>query len=66
MKNRLRALRAERAWTQTDLGRRVGVSRQAISAIESGRYVPSLTLALKTARAFGRTIEEIYQLEEGD
>ena len=60
MNNRLRVLRAERQWSQEELGGRVGVSRQAINAIETGRYDPSLPLAFKLARLFGRHIEEIF------
>jgi len=58
--NRLRVLRAERAWTQSELAGRVGVSRQTINVIETGKYDPSLPLAFKLAAVFGRTIEEIF------
>jgi putative transcriptional regulator len=61
MKNRLRDLRAERNWTQSELGARVGVSRQAIIAIESGRFDPSLPLAFKLARTFKLRIEDIFE-----
>ena len=60
MKNRLRLLRAERGWSQEELGGRVGVSRQAINAVETGRYDPSLPLAFRLARLFGCPIEEIF------
>lgn len=60
MDNRLRILRAERAWSQADLGAQLGVSRQAINAIETGRYDPSLPLAFKIARLFGQPIEQIF------
>jgi len=66
MKNRLRVLRAEHNWSQLELGMRVGVSRQAINAIETGKYDPSLPLALKVARLFGKRVEEIFELEEND
>ena len=66
MKNRLRVLRAEHNWSQLELGMRVGVSRQAINAIETGKYDPSLPLALKVARLFGKRVEEIFALEEND
>ena len=66
MKTRLRVLRAERNWSQIELGLRVGVSRQAINAIETGKYDPSLPLALKIARLFETRVEEIFELEEGD
>jgi putative transcriptional regulator len=58
--NRLRALRAERNWTQQDLASAVGVSRQTINAIESGKYDPSLPLAFKLAEAFSLAIGEIF------
>ena len=60
MKNRLKILRAERNWSQEELGGRVGVSRQAINAIETGKYDPSLPLAFKIARLFAQPIEEIF------
>lgn len=66
MKNRLRVMRAELNWSQMELGLRAGVSRQAINAIETGKYDPSLPLAMKLARLFGKTVEEIFELEETD
>ncbi len=60
MKNRLRALRAERDWTQADLARRLDVSRQTVNAIETEKYEPSLTLAFKIARLFGQRIEDVF------
>jgi putative transcriptional regulator len=60
VKNRLKVLRAEQDWSQAELGGRVGVSRHAIIAIESGKHDPSLPLAFKFARLFGQTIEEIF------
>ena len=66
MKNRLRVLRAERNWSQMELGLRVGVSRQAINAIETGKYDPSLPLAMKIARLFETTVEQVFTLEETD
>ena len=60
MINRLRVLRAERAWSQAELGGRLGVSRQAVNAIETGKHDPSLPLAFKIARLFGMPIEEIF------
>ncbi len=64
MKNHLRVLRAERGWSQADLADRLGVSRQTVNAIETGRYDPSLPLAFGIARAFGKLIEEIFEPEE--
>ena len=64
MKNRLRVLRAERAWSQADLAEKLEVSRQTVNAIETGKYDPSLPLAFKMARLFDLTIEEIFQPED--
>lgn len=61
MKNRLRVLRAERAWSQGDLAVRLGVSRQTVNALETGKYDPSLPLAFRLARTFGLAIEDIFQ-----
>ena len=63
MKNRLRVLRAEHNWSQQELGIRVGVSRQAINAVETGRFDPSLPLAMKLAHIFGTTVEAIFELD---
>jgi putative transcriptional regulator len=60
VKNRLKVLRAERDWSQAELGGRLGVSRQAVNAIETGKYDPSLPLAFKLGRLFGVAIEEIF------
>ena len=61
MKNRLKVLRAERDWSQAELAQRLGVSRQSVNAIETGKYDPSLPLAFKIADIFQLTIEEIFQ-----
>ena len=66
MKNRIRVARAEVRMTQQQLAEAVGVSRQTINAIEAGRFVPSTVLALKIARTFGKPVEELFQLEEGE
>ena len=66
MKNRLKVLRAERDWSQAELGARVGVSRQAVNAIETGKYDPSLPLAFRLARTFGTSIEDIFEDGEGE
>ncbi|MBR2770835.1 MAG: helix-turn-helix transcriptional regulator [Bacteroidales bacterium] len=66
MKNRLKVARAEMDLTQEDLAKRIGVSRQSINAIETGKYVPSAVLALKMAQVFGKPVEEIFILEETD
>lgn len=60
MENRLRILRAERGWSQAELAGHLDVSRQAVNAIETGKYDPSLPLAFKVARLFGQSIEEIF------
>ena len=60
MKNHLPALRAERDWTQVELAKQLGVSRQTVISIEKGKYDPSLPLAFKIALAFGLPIEEIF------
>jgi len=60
MRNRLRELRAERGWSQTELGQRLDVSQQTVNAIENERYDPSLPLAFQIARAFSLTIEQIF------
>lgn len=60
MNNRLKVLRAERDWSQADLAHRLGVSRQTVNALETGRYDPSLPLAFKIAKVFGHPIESIF------
>jgi len=60
MKNRLKVLRAERDWSQAELGGRLGVSRQAVNAIETGKYDPSLPLAYKLAAFFEMPVEELF------
>lgn len=64
MKNRLRELRAEREWSQGTLAEELGVSRQTVNAIETGKYDPSLPLAFKLARLFDKPIEEIFESED--
>ena len=66
MKNSIRVFRAERRMTQQQLAEAVGVSRQTVNAIESGRFIPSTVLALKVARVFGKAVEEIFVLEDED
>jgi putative transcriptional regulator len=60
MTNRLREFRTARNWSHEELGARVGVSRQAIIAIETGRFDPSLPLAFKLARVFSLSIEQLF------
>lgn len=66
MKNTIKVERAKKNWTQADLADKVGVSRQAINSIETGRFVPSTVLALKMAKAFGTAVEDLFVLEKGD
>ncbi|WP_404326001.1 helix-turn-helix transcriptional regulator [Aerophototrophica crusticola] len=60
MENRLHILRAERRWSQAELAERLGVSRQTVNSIETGKYDPSLPLALKIGRLFGQPVEQIF------
>ena len=64
MKNRIPELRAERTWTQADVALRIGVSRQTINAIETGKFDPSLPVAFRLARLFERSIEEVFTDEQ--
>ena len=66
MKNTIRVERAIKDITQQDLAVAVGVSRQTINSIEAARYVPSTVLALKIARYFGKSVDDIFTLEEGE
>ncbi|MDO3643775.1 helix-turn-helix transcriptional regulator [Mucilaginibacter sp. L3T2-6] len=66
MKNTIRIERAIKNITQAELAAAVNVSRQTINTIESNKYVPSTILALKIARVFGKPLEEIFILEDGD
>jgi len=61
MNNRLRLLRAEHGWSQAELAERLEVSRQSVNAIETGKYDPSLPLAFRLAKLFGKRIEEIFE-----
>lgn len=66
MKNNIRVERAIKEITQAELAGKVGVSRQTINSIESNKYIPSTLLALKIARVFGKSVEEIFQLEKNE
>lgn len=61
MNNHVRELRAEQGWSQANLAERLEVSRQTVNAIETGKYDPSLPLAFKIAKLFGRSIESIFE-----
>lgn len=63
VKNVIRTLRTERGWSQAALADQLGVSRQSVNAIETGKYDPSLPLAFSIARLFGKSIEEIFEDE---
>jgi len=64
MKNVVRRLRTERGLSQADLGGALGVSRQTVNSIETGRYLPSLPLAMTLARFFEATVEEVFDVED--
>ena len=64
MKNRLRVLRAEKGWSQAELATRLGVARQSINAVETGKFDPSLPLAFRIARLFGQPVETIFEDDE--
>jgi putative transcriptional regulator len=66
MKNNIKVERAIRNLTQEELANKVSVSRQTINAMEANKYVPSTVLALKIARVFNKSVEEIFLLEPGD
>lgn len=65
MKNRLRVLRAEKGWTQEELGKALGVSRQAVNALETEKHDPSLDLAFRIAAVFGQPVETIFENPHG-
>jgi putative transcriptional regulator len=66
MKNKLRVLRAERRWSQGELSQKLGVSRQAINAIETEKHDPGLELAFKMAKLFDTSIEQIFEFEQNE
>ncbi|KOS07147.1 XRE family transcriptional regulator [Flavobacterium akiainvivens] len=66
MKNNIKVQRAIHDLTQQELAERIGVSRQTINAMEAAKYVPSTVLALKLSELFGKPVNEIFELEEGD
>jgi len=63
VKNVVRQLRGARDLSQADLGAALGVSRQTVNSIETGRYLPSLPLAIAIARFFGTTVEEVFDVD---
>lgn len=66
MKNKIKVERAKKNWTQADLAEKIGISRQAMNSIETGKFVPSTLLALRLAYVFETVVEEIFQLEDTD
>lgn len=66
MKNNLKIERARKDITQAELADIIDVSRQTINAVEKNRYVPSTVLALKLSKYFGKTVNELFELEESD
>ena len=66
LKNQIKVYRAMNDWTQEELAHRVSVTRKTINTIENGVFVPSAYLAIKIARAFGVSVEDIFQIDESD
>lgn len=66
MKNTIKVERAKKNWTQAQLAEQIGVSRQAINSIETGKFIPSTLLALKMSKVFETAVEQIFQLEDED
>ena len=66
MKNTIKVERAKKNWTQADLAKHIGVSRQGLNSIETGKFVPSTLLALRMAKAFNTTVEALFQLDDSE
>ena len=66
MKNTIKVERAKKNWTQEDLAGKIGISRQSVNSIETGKFIPSTVLALKMAKVFETNVESIFQLEKRD
>lgn len=64
LQNKLVVYRAEKGWTQEQLAKKVGVSRQTIATLEKNKYNPSLILAFKIANAFGKPLTEVFEYRE--
>lgn len=60
MKNRIRVLRAEHEWSQAEVAERLGIARQTVNALETGKYAPSLPLAFKISNLFDLPVEQIF------
>ena len=66
MKNTIKVERAKKNWTQADLAKYIGVSRQGLNSIETGKFIPSTLLALRMAKVFETTVEVLFQLDDTD
>lgn len=66
MKNTIKVERAKKNWTQEYLAVKIGISRQSVNSIETGKFIPSTVLALKMAKVFDTSVETIFQLEKQD
>ncbi len=66
MRNTIKVERAKKNWTQADLAKEIGISRQAVNSIETGKFTPSTLLALRMAKVFETTVEILFQMEEGN
>jgi len=66
MKNTIKVERAKKDWTQADLAKHIGVSRQGLNAIETGKFIPSTLLTLRMAKVFNTTVEALFQLEDDE
>ncbi|WP_221389954.1 helix-turn-helix transcriptional regulator [Dyadobacter sp. NIV53] len=66
MKNTIKVERAKKNWTQADLAKYIGVSRQGLNSIETGKFIPSTLLALRMAKVFDTTVEVLFQLDDSE
>ncbi len=66
MKNRMRVLRAEHAWSQAEVADRLGIARQTVNALETGKYAPSLPLAFKISKLFRLPVEQVFDSDSGE
>lgn len=66
MKNRIRVLRAERAWSQAEVAERLGIARQTVNALETGKYAPSLPLAFKISKLFNSPVDHIFDPDSAE
>jgi putative transcriptional regulator len=64
LSNQIKVYRAMNNWTQEELAQHVGVTRKTINTIENGKFIPSAYLAIKIAKAFGVTVEDVFKIEE--